>query len=684
MRQSTDDNGNIIHSNALSSPLNRAQIGSYTASMENSDFAVQRQTLNGGMLVELSIDPLTEDKTSILSYNGTIKPPFTIDIPFSISQRTRQQFFELDAIAMLPNPVDMVTTYPSSAIASISQSATNITIVLSTATNIKVGEWFDVTGIDDSRLNICNANVASVSADRKTITCAYTGDAANSSLTITAITGMGTFYPQSIPSNIVNGIAMKFTQVNSTACFAQKSANSNVRVSGNITNSQSATNSSTQPAINNLGNGQFEIKPTTSFEMSLDKTEVRFDDYGIDSFASQSIPRYLQNTTIPEYSASYTPQLRAVTPKSVSRPIAGIVSAVKTGTTTATITTDLPHGLIAGKSVVDIYGCRDQTNFVATNGLTVASVINSTSFTVVFGTAVTATTYGGMISINNNSLYIIGRSTQAIQSISIDSDGVLSVVGNTTWTVVTVGEYVNLYGVHADLTGADMGLDGAYVLIDLWGSTIKLKAVTNIDGTRTKNGLGVDVTPALPVTASTNCGGAVMMRTTGRIHDLRMEERKYDAVKLWGQGEARTDLAIPVTVQNSIPAGSNLIGITTSRFENPNSTLMGAIPTSYILTASTNVNLIGTLRLFYGATVSNVTATGFWLKLYNKATAPTVGTDVPIYRVFCPANITTTFEVPMYFGASFNTGLGFATTGLVADADTTAVVAGSVVSIMSR
>jgi hypothetical protein len=71
------------------------------------------------------------------------------------------------------------------------------------------------------------------------------------------------------------------------------------------------------------------------------------------------------------------------------------------------------------------------------------------------------------------------------------------------------------------------------------------------------------------------------------------------------------------------------------------------------------------------------------VKLYNKATAPTVGTDVPemVIRVLAGSNIELT---PGLQGYRFPLGLGIAITGLAADTDTTAVAAGQVKVKLSR
>jgi hypothetical protein len=113
--------------------------------------------------------------------------------------------------------------------------------------------------------------------------------------------------------------------------------------------------------------------------------------------------------------------------------------------------------------------------------------------------------------------------------------------------------------------------------------------------------------------------------------------------------------------------------------------------TPYILNslASTNGALIATgssgLQAFYA---TNTGATVAFAKLYNKATAPTVGTDVPSMVITVPAavaGVPGSVEIrPGFNGYRFALGLGIAITGLVADTDTTAVAAGQVKIMLSR
>ena len=100
--------------------------------------------------------------------------------------------------------------------------------------------------------------------------------------------------------------------------------------------------------------------------------------------------------------------------------------------------------------------------------------------------------------------------------------------------------------------------------------------------------------------------------------------------------------------------------------------------TSYnaVSTASTNATSVkASAGNLFEITASNVTATATFVKLYNKASAPTVGTDVPVLTISVPANTT----VAMQFGSQgkrFATGIALAVTAAAAATDTAAAVAG--------
>ena len=82
----------------------------------------------------------------------------------------------------------------------------------------------------------------------------------------------------------------------------------------------------------------------------------------------------------------------------------------------------------------------------------------------------------------------------------------------------------------------------------------------------------------------------------------------------------------------------------------------------------------------YMLSVFNTSASIVYIKLYNKASAPVVGTDVPIWTIPVPASggFEDHFNIP--FG--FSTGIAYAITTGVADSDATAVTLNALVGIM--
>lgn len=78
--------------------------------------------------------------------------------------------------------------------------------------------------------------------------------------------------------------------------------------------------------------------------------------------------------------------------------------------------------------------------------------------------------------------------------------------------------------------------------------------------------------------------------------------------------------------------------------------------------------------------ITNMTAAAIFFKLYAKASAPTVGTDIPIWTIQVPANSSVEREFG-FTGKRVGTGLAYAVTAAQPDADVAAVGAGSKVSL---
>lgn len=108
----------------------------------------------------------------------------------------------------------------------------------------------------------------------------------------------------------------------------------------------------------------------------------------------------------------------------------------------------------------------------------------------------------------------------------------------------------------------------------------------------------------------------------------------------------------------------------------------GATPYKLVSAASTNATSVkGSAGTIYSISASNVNAAVRYLKLYNKATAPTVGTDVPVQTYAIPGNTAGAgTNIPLGLpGLNFSTGIAFALTTEATDAGTTGVAANEIV-----
>jgi hypothetical protein len=195
-----------------------------------------------------------------------------------------------------------------------------------------------------------------------------------------------------------------------------------------------------------------------------------------------------------------------------SRPVARITSVSKSGSTTATVTTDVPHNLVAGSSFVQIYGNRDQTNFAnLATATAVASVVSPTQFTIAYGASFTGSSYGGYVMlVNGNSAP--SQSAVAAQTYAKTSDNLrLSLVGNANWAQ-TVGQTVTPYGFVNSSNAVIPEITGRWRVAVQSTTTLELEPLE-----------GQDVS-ALPASA-TNCGGGIVLNTDFRLNRFTLLDR---------------------------------------------------------------------------------------------------------------------------------------------------------------
>jgi hypothetical protein len=274
---------------------------------------------------------------------------------------------------------------------------------------------------------------------------------------------------------------------------------------------------------------QYAFAPTTEYKLIIQSDRIQVQDQAIDVLTG-SASRLIRTSVVPNPTKQYRLRMRARNADSMPIPVGQIVTAVKTGTTTATVTFDRPHGLTTADVIV-AYGTRDQTNFAnLTTATAVASVVNATQITVVWGAAVTATTYGGFVARvqGGNLMSALGASGQTVQSAALSTlaDGTrqLVLVGSATWAAptATIGDTHDLIGCRDIVTGASLGIDGAWKIAN--AATTTLTLVLPYAGSMN---LPADFT-------TTNCGGAVVRRTELRVSYIRAFDFGRERVE-WAQ-----------------------------------------------------------------------------------------------------------------------------------------------------
>jgi hypothetical protein len=623
----------------------------------------------------ISKDPLTAGTESSLVSTETFTMPLDASFGASLSQRTLGQEFSIEIVdtrSPLTPPADL-------AISSIQQATTTLTISTTLAHNLRPGMRFGVRGCADSRLNYPALVVASTPTATQFTATAGPGGAIPSVTAGPFATGF--VFARSALGYAPNGTSMIFENATATnASFYVRSEAGDALPSGTILGNHAVTvgTSASVQAINAAL--AYSFQPTNEFRLIQMVDGIQWSDSLVDTLA-QSSNRYKRTQVVPDPEAAFRVRIRATNNASMTRPVAQIVSAVKTASTTATITTDVPHGLTTADQVV-IYGIRAQGASEFPNLLTasaVASTPTATTFTVVIGTSGTITSYGGYVARvdGGNLMSALGASAVIAQSITRTAN-VVTVTGNASWTGLLIGDYVNLVGCRDNATGASLGLDGAYRVRNVVTTALELEPI----GT----------TPTGANIGSTTCGGGIIKRTDLRLSFVRVLDFERQRVEVVARPTGDSASAVPVTVNNTpaVTVSSGTVTTVTTVATVTNAGTPAAPATPYILNSAASTNevliLTGTsgLHAFYA---TNTGAAVAFVKLYNKATAP-ASTDVPAMVIPVPAavgGVPGVATLPIGFsGFRFALGLGIRITGLVADNDTTAVAAGQVKVMLSR
>jgi hypothetical protein len=608
-------------------------------------------TATGSSYLRVNLDPTSAGSEYTLVSKTWFRLPSRFAFGFSHSQKVIGQEFEYSLIGCDDDGNVESFTQPADLTISGTVSVTSnvATINFAAAHGLVGDDRVILVNNTDPRINIGPALVTVVTATQITIPTTL----GNATYTAGGVVRVANFDKNALNSV---GFCTETATVTNARWFTRRNGASVRHVNATI-----ATSTGVQSTANpysdawNLGGEQ-------EFAAAIDQVNYNSKAPNALTTPSGSL-RWSEN--LPDEEKWYKLRIRSKNLDNIARPIAKITAIDKTGTTTATVTTNVAHGL-STDSWVQIYGVRDQTNFPNLTATTqVASIVSPTQFTIIQGSAVTANSAGGSVILNNGGILATGLGFQnlAVQSIA-RTDNIMTITVNTTATGALPGEMFRLHGCDA----TSMGLyDGAYKILRMTGSTYEVESIGDNF-------------------VSINCGGSFFKSTCNRIHFVREMEYTRLVTEIANQnGIIDAAKAMPVSITNSpsITTVSTVTAVTTAGTP--------TAPTNYFLNsaASTNGALIitGTTGVQAIFATNNLT-TPAYLKLYNKATAPTVGTDVPEMTILIPAAVGTVLgqvTVPIGFsGFRFPLGLGIAVTGGFAVADTTAVGAGQVAVKISR
>jgi hypothetical protein len=616
----------------------------------------------GASYLVVSKSPWELGSQTTIETRASFNLPIELAFGAHMSQRVVGQEFSVEIVdtgAPLPEAADL-------AIASISQATTVLTVNTVNPHGLTIGRCVGVRGVSNSAANYPQLVVATAPTPTQFTCTVATG-------TITAVNNSGFVYIRERLGRANNGVSQIFENATVTnANLYIRSESGDALPSGTIAGAQAVTVGTTASVQLVNSPYAYAFAPTTEFRINIQADRTQWYDSAVDAVAATT-NRLLRTQVCPDPSDTYKLRIRANNAKSLTVPVAQIVSAVKSGTTTAQITCDREHGLTTADVVV-VYGIRAQgaTEFPnLTTATAVASIVSPTVFTIVIGTAGTITSYGGYVArVNGSNLTsalggIAQVAQSAVLSTLVDNTRQLVLTGSANWAGAVIGDLVELVGVRNDTTGATLNVDGPWKVANL--ATTALTLVLPFSDQRT---LPADF-------GSINCGGGVIRRTDLRLSFVRIFDYERERIEALARPSGDASAAAPVVVQNTVAttftqpalvAGTAAIGDVGTIYR---TTASGSARTHLISAATTNAaNIKAAAGKVLGWSFSNTNAAWRYVKLHNSATAPTAGTGVSLTIAIPPNGVSNFFSEG---GITFTAGIGITTVTGAADADATAV-----------
>ena len=424
------------------------------------------------------------------------KVPFRYNLGLTLSQRIAGEEISVEMVGVNEDGSieEVATPAPLVISGTVSITSNVATINFASNHNLVGNQRVVIAGNAESRLNVGPVVVTVVTPTQITVPCTL----ANGTYTAGGFVYLADYADFANNASVIN-----FENTTATnASVAVKSFGKSARfLSAQTILSTAGVQTNTSPYTDSWN-------VTNELETVCNDEEFTVLSRVVDNTATAPVTLLRLNQVSLDYSKSYKMRIRFKRFQNYSGIVGTSISAIsKAGTTTATVTTSTPHGLTTG-NFVQIYGVLDQTNFANLTTAATITVVDANNFTVVLGSAVTASSSGGVVCLNNGSVTLPGAINLAIASISRTA-GLLTVTMNTTSSGLVAGETCCLCG----MTGSAAAYNGPYKVLNQTGSTYVLES----------NG---------PDFGSIATGGAVTKLTDVRLHYVKILEYAKQLVEI--------------------------------------------------------------------------------------------------------------------------------------------------------
>jgi hypothetical protein len=368
----------------------------WTTTLGNGDLLLLDGNCQGASYWVLSKSPFNVGTESIIEGLETFKMPIEASFGLHRSQAVLNQEFALQIVdSAAPSAVPAEV-----AISVLSQTTTTLTVTTSASHNLSAGQSVGIYGCADSRFNYGALVVSSVLSPTQFQATAGPGGTIPSLTASPAALGSPMLYVRRRLSGSADGTSMIFENATATnASFYVRAASGDAVASGTAVGNQSTTAATTASVQSINAIGAYSFFPSSKYLLNLQADRVQWHDGAIDSIAATT-SRVIRDSICPDPDKLYKARIVATNNKGLTAPVGKIVSAVKTASTSATVTFAAPHNLTVDDYLVG-YGVSNQAAAAFANLTTaakVSSIVSPTAITIVWGSSGTATAYGGYMS----------------------------------------------------------------------------------------------------------------------------------------------------------------------------------------------------------------------------------------------------------------------------------------------